>query len=252
MLWICSERRICLREYHGTIERIMLPISTSVGETTGDVTQITKFADGRSYFTPSKISETFLTPTICEGNHPHHHTSNPSSPYLINRPHPSIHLLHPYSPITHASVTRLSSAMRPLFTPHIYFNLSGLGYLIESFFRGCLSFFRGPPAPIGREHPTFAYTSRKILCICFSFESCTIVVFVWRAGGAGMDLHEPFFIFYNRYFLTERGKSWQNWRDWRNIVRRFGCAPPKTFVFTSRNYTLVPIVERAVSVIQYM
>jgi hypothetical protein len=80
-----------------------------------------------------------------------------------------------------------------------YFNLSGLGYLIESFQWLFVVLFPWPHPPhsTGKgEHPTFAYTSRKILCICFSFSSSLVLLLSCLAGGrAGMDLHEPFFIF---------------------------------------------------------
>lgn len=196
MLWTCSGKRICLREYHGIIERIMLPISTSVGETTDDVTQITKFADGLSYSTPSKISETFLTPTTSEDNPPHQHTSTPSSPYLINRFHPSIHLLTllllsptPQSLVYHQQCDHY-------FTPHIYFN-SGLGYLIESFFRGCLlSFYRGPPFPPEGNLPRLRIPRDR--SFVFVFPSYFVLLLSLFGGrGAGMDLHEPFL-----YFIT--------------------------------------------------
>jgi hypothetical protein len=197
MLWTCSGKRICLREYHGIIERIMLPISTSVGETTDDVMQITKFADGLSYFTPSKISETFLTPTTSEDNPPHQHAPQ------IRRP-----------PILSTDFTRASTFLTLLllsptpqslvyhqqcdhyFTPHIHFN-SGLGYLIESFFRGCLlSFFRGPPSPPEGNPPRLRIPRDR--SFVFVFPSYLVLLLSLFGGrGAGMDLHEPFL-----YFIT--------------------------------------------------
>ena len=197
MLWICFGRRICLREYHGTIERIMLPISTSVGETTDDVTQITRFVDGPFYSTPSKISETFLTPTTCEGKSSLiTHPSNPLSPILsptdstraFTSLHPTLLSPAPQSLVYHQQCDHY-------FTPHIYFNLSGLGYLIDSFFVAvCCPFSVALPPLKWVGTPTFAYTSRKILCICFSPSYLVPLLYLFGGQGVGMDLHELFYI----------------------------------------------------------
>jgi len=64
MPWICSGRRICLREYHGTIERTTLQTSISVGEMMNDGMRITKSVGGLCCSTPSKTSETCLIQAI--------------------------------------------------------------------------------------------------------------------------------------------------------------------------------------------
>ena len=55
---ICSAKKICSRESHGTTALITLPTFTTAGATTRKKKQSTKFVDGRYSYIPSRMSGT--------------------------------------------------------------------------------------------------------------------------------------------------------------------------------------------------